>query len=109
MSHHFTREQLEKLAEGQGGSHTTSHDAPRHTTSYDAPPAPRDIPREIYDFVYSSDHPVSRADICRALGVKKASWVTTHIEALCDQGYLVRIDGIAPNGFLPMYHYTVPR
>ena len=90
----FSRAELERLAAGKGDSLSTSRQQNSLSTSYNAPPAPRNLPREIYDACYSADHALSRVEICRALGLVKAPWIIAHIEKLVGEGYLVRLDGL---------------
>lgn len=103
----YSREQLEALAstsEQERGYDTSHH--PSHINTYHAPPpAPRDIRRAIYDAVYSAGR-ASRADIAKALGVRKTPWLTAHVERLVSEGYLVKLEGIAKNG-AQMFFYEV--
>lgn len=103
----YSRAQLEVLASTreQGDSHDTSRH-PSDNVTFHPPPAPRDVRRDIYNAVYSAGRAISRADIAKALGVKKTPWLCAHVERLVDEGYLVKLTGAAPNG-ATMYFYEV--
>ncbi|HVU11266.1 MAG TPA: winged helix-turn-helix domain-containing protein, partial [Phototrophicaceae bacterium] len=95
----FTREQLEQqVAAEQGNGIDTSQDR-SHIETYSPPPAPRDVRRAIYNAVYSQGR-ANRADIAKALNVRKTPWLRDHIERLVTEGYLVKIEGVEKNGAL---------
>lgn len=105
----WTLDQLEAIvSEGQGGGNAPSRLQSGHAPSYNPPPRERDIRRSIWDFVYSADRWVSRAEIAKALSLKKTNWLTAHIERLVTEGYLVRETTIRANG-MTMIWYAVPR
>lgn len=60
----------------------------------------------IYRIVWQSGGAVSRADIAKALGVRKSSWLNGHIESLVNRGYLTRTHRLQPNGVVK-YLYTI--
>lgn len=101
----FTIAQLEKLVE-QGGGNDTSQHLNGHDTYHGAPLAPAHVRTRIYNFVAKSDGAVTRAEIAKALKVKKTPWLITSIEGLVGDGFLTRFETIRPNGVL-MYWYRV--
>ncbi len=111
----YSMQQLEALAamergedvptEPPGGSSAT-YRHPMGSATYQPPPLPRDVRRDIYNAVYSAGRAVGRAEIAKALGVKKTPWLCQHIERLVDERFLVKIVGYAPTG-ATMYFYGV--
>jgi len=93
---------LPALAGGNG----TSYDANGNVTSHKLPSFVRDYEREIYLFVATSGRAVSRAEISKALGLKKTRWLFDKIDRLVEHGYLTSSHGMWKNGVL-MYFYEV--
>lgn len=103
----FTIAELEKLVGSEGGNNT-SQDHIGNDTSHSAPLAPVHIRERIYNVCKRADGAVSRADIARALKVKKTPWLIASIEGLVGDGFLTRFETIRANGVL-MYWYEVVR
>jgi hypothetical protein len=103
--HSFTLADLERLVE-QGGGNTTSQDSHGNDTSHRTPLAPEHIRTRIFNVVSRADGAVSRADIAKALKIKKTPWLITAIEGLVGDGFLTRFETIRANGVL-MYWYEV--
>ena len=88
---------------GQGIFSAPSRDGSRHVTFSREPT----LEERIYTAVWKSGGALSRADIARALGRAKATWLNTRIEAMVSSGQLARRVGAHTNGFA-MYFYEVP-
>lgn len=88
------------------GGNGTSYDAIGNVTSHPLPSFVRDYEREIYLFVATSGGAVSRAQIAKALGLKKTRWLFDKIDRLVEHGYLTASHGMWKNGVL-MYFYEV--
>lgn len=93
---------------GESGSHVTSQDANSHVTSRDVVLAPDPIRAIIWKFAALSGRAVSRAEIAKALGRKKSSWINPHIEGLVRDHWLERTQSQRPNGVV-MFWYTARR
>lgn len=102
----YTLQDLERLV--QGGSNDTSRNQGDHDTSHQPPLAPAHIRTRIYNAVVKANGVVSRADIAKALGVKKTPWLLQSIEGLVSDGYLTRTQTIRANGVV-MFWYEVKR
>lgn len=96
----YTMAQLEALTDGYAPSRYQNG----HVTSHTAPLGTPDVRTRIYDAVIRAGGACSRADIARALGLKKTPWLLDHIERLAADGYLRRLPGAWRNGCL-MYWY----
>lgn len=88
------------------GSNGTSYDQNGNVTSHKIPSFVRDYDKEIYLFVATAGRAVSRADIAKALGLKKTPWLYGKINFLVEHGYLSSHHGIWKNGVV-MYFYEV--
>ena len=105
----FTLEDLERIvAIEQGTSHETARLQNGHETSRYRPPPERTVGQRIYDFLYKDQQWHSRADIAKALGLKKTNWLNGHIEQLVERGQLVKEMTTRPNG-AAQFWYAVPR
>ena len=93
---------------GESDSHTTSRDSRSHVASHDAELAPLHIRALIWKFVALSGGAVSRAQIAKGIGRKKAGWIDRHIESLVQEHWLDRTQSIRPNGAV-MFWYTARR
>jgi hypothetical protein len=111
----FSMQQLEALVAMERGElppeppRERGHDTYRYASginTYNPPTLPRDVRRDIYNAVYSAGGAVSRADIAKALGVKKTPWLCQHIERLVDERFLVRSTEYARNGVIK-YKYSI--
>lgn len=108
MKRQFTRAELLGL-EGQGRHATTAQDAPRHETAQEFPSV-KNIYQDIYTAVALAGEWMTRAEIARAIGYKKASWLNPKIEELVERGYLIKYVEHAENGVsLPKFYYKVAR
>jgi hypothetical protein len=97
-----------KLLVGQGREFDTSQYQNGAVTYHPLPSFPEHIRKRIYDVVCEAKGWVSRADIAKALKLKKTPWLHEHIEALVAEHYLVRSHIYRPNGVI-MYYYEVKR
>ena len=103
--HVYTIETLERLL-SEGGRDNTSQNHNGHDTSHVPPLAPAHIRSRIYRVVLDATEAVSRAQIAKALKIKKTPWLLQAIEGLVSDGYLTRSQSIRPNGVV-MYWYKV--
>lgn len=94
------------VAAGQGGGYSTSQNHNSLKTLQHAPLAPEHIRDRIYKVVGASERAVSRAEIAKALGLKKTPWLNAAIEGLVTDGYLTREHIIRSNGVV-MYYYGI--
>lgn len=105
----FTMADLERIVEiEKGGSYDTSRLQNGHETSRYLPPPERSISQRIYDYLYKDQQWHSRADIAKALGLKKTNWLNERTEQLVRDGYLVKEKTTRPNG-ASQFWYAVPR
>lgn len=103
----LTMDQLTLLV-GEGRRHDTSRDQNGHKTFSNLPSLPETIQQRIYKVVVIANGAVSRADIAKALGLKKTPWFLSALEQLCQDGCLTRSHIIRPNGSV-MFYYEVKR
>lgn len=92
----------------ESGSHTTPRDSTSHVASHDAELAPVHIRAQIWKFAALSGGVVSRAQIAKGIGRKKAGWIDRHIEQLVQDHWLDRSQSIRPNGAV-MFWYKARR
>jgi len=105
----YTLAELERLAAvGQGREHDSSRDHTGYDSSRYAPPSERTIGQRIYDFLYLNPGWHSRADIAKALNLKKTNWLNESIERLVQSGHVVKEKTTRPNGAI-MFWYAVAR
>lgn len=93
---------------GESGRHVTSHDGSSHVTSHDVVLAPDPIRAQIWKFVALSGGAVTRSQIAKGIGRKKATWINPHIEGLVKDRWLERTHTQRPNGSV-MFWYTARR
>mgnify|MGYP001310787093 CR=1 FL=1 len=92
----------------QGGGYVTSQDQSGNVTYQDAPSFPPTLEQRIWQLCHDAPRGwMTRADIARALGLKKTPWLMTKIEGLVRDGYLVRYQGTWKNG-AAQFWYGVP-
>lgn len=98
----FSITQLERLVAEQGiekgGSDDTEQTHSGITTSYNPPKLERDIRRQIYDVLHTNKNWMSRAEIAKALSLKKTEWLNNAIESLVHDGYIVKTETAKKNG-----------
>ena len=104
----YPRDETGRIWTGESDSLTTSHDSLSHETSRDAELAPMHIRAMIWKFVALSNGAVSRAQIAKGIGRKKAGWIDRHIESLVQDHWLDRSQTTRPNGVV-MFWYTARR
>ena len=104
----YPRAEDGSILTGESGSHTTARESHGHATSHDAELAPLHIRAQIWKFVALSGGAVSRAQIAKGIGRKKAGWIDRHIEQLVQEHWLDRAQSIRPNGAV-MFWYTARR
>ena len=111
----FTREQLEaRVAANHLGNTVVGQvdfspqQRPQNGTApYQPPPLKRDIQRAIYNAVYSAGEAISRREIAAAIGIKKTTWLETHIEKMVESRHLIRTT--VPHPGINKYVYEVAR
>jgi hypothetical protein len=54
----------------------------------------------IQDVCDRAGQPLTRLQIARALGLSKTPWLVAAIDRLANEGYLIRIEGRTPQGYL---------
>lgn len=101
---HIPRDESGRIAVGESGRNSTSQILFSDDTSRDVVLAPKHPREKIWEFVSLSARAVSRAEICKGCGWKKAPWLNAHIESLVKDGWLVRGHSYRPNGAV-MYWY----
>jgi hypothetical protein len=105
----FTMAQLEALsAIEQGSGVDTSQDHFDLNTSYNPPKLERGINRQIYDVLYRSADWQSRAEIAKALKLKKTGWLIAAVEQLVENGYVTKTETTRSNG-MKHFWYAVTR
>lgn len=100
------RNDLGKIAVGQGSGIATSQDQLSHDTSHAIPSFSVDVRREIYIAVMNADRAVSRAEIAKLVNRKKTPYLVEAIEDLVERGYLLREHGTWRNGTI-MFFYSI--
>lgn len=95
------------LPAGQG-SHVTTQERPQTgNVPTRLPPLKRGIQREIVLMVKHASGEVTARQIAAKLGLKKTTWLQSHLAQLVADGYLTRYaKPYRPN--LPIYYYQVP-
>lgn len=103
----YTMNDLERLAEmvGEGSRNTPSYSQSRNVPAHDFRV---DVRRDIYNAVLLARGAVTRAEIAKAIGKKKSTWLTERIEDLVRDGLLCRENAYWKNGVI-MYFYQVQR
>lgn len=106
---HIPRGQDGKISVGERASLDTSRDGLSFDTSQDAVLAPRHPRERIWEFVALSSGAVSRTQIAKGLGYKKAPWINAHIESLVADGWLERGHTIRPGGAVMFWYRAKQR
>lgn len=104
----YPRDETGRIWTGESDSHVASHESHSHVASHDAELAPLHIRAQIWKFVALSNGAVSRAQIAKGIGRKKAGWIDRHIENLVQEHWLTRSQSRRPNGAV-MFWYTARR
>lgn len=76
----------------------TTETVPAQSQPYQRKRTRRDTETAILDALYEAGRPLSRLDICRAVGRAKSPHLIAVIEALCTDGEIKRALAIGPNG-----------
>lgn len=97
-----------RIAVGERVSLGTSRDSFSHDTSHDVELAPKHPRQKIWEFAAMSGRAVSRAEIAKGLGYKKAPWLNVYIEQLVAEHWLERTHTQRPNGAV-MFWYRAKR
>lgn len=93
----------------EGGGNVPSRSSSGNVPSRSFPSFPESIERRIWDAVASAPGGwMTRADIARALGLKKTTWLNAKITQMVTDGYLVTHQGTWKNG-CAIYWYGVPQ
>jgi predicted HTH transcriptional regulator len=64
--------------------------------------------QKIWYFAAQQMRAVTRSEIAKGLGYKKAPWINAHIESLVSEGWLAKTE-LPSAGTLPTYVYTATR
>lgn len=106
---HIPRGTDGKISVGERVSSDTSRDGLNLDTSQNAELAPKHPRERIWEFVALSSGVVSRAQIAKGLGYKKAPWINAHIESLVTDGWLERGHTIRPGGVVMFWYRAKQR
>jgi hypothetical protein len=101
---HIPRSADGKISVGERTSIDTSRDAISIGTSQNVELAPKHPRERIWEFVALSGRAVSRGEIAKGLGYKKAPWINAHIESLVQDGWLERGHTIRPGGVVMFWY-----
>lgn len=109
----MTLEELERLAQLSGARPVTSHDSARtadaaasHMASYDLPRV-KSTQERIFEAVAAGNgHWVSRAEICKRMGIVKANWLNKHLAEMVTRNILRAERTKLANGS-KMYWYSI--
>lgn len=101
---HIPRDASGKISVGERERFDTSQILFGSDTSQDVVLAPKHPREKVWEFVALAGRPVSRTEIAKGCGYKKAPWINAHIEALTSEGWLIRTHSIRPSGAV-MYWY----
>lgn len=104
----FPRDDNGKIFTGESGHHVTTRESASDVTTRDSELAPEHIRVQIWKFAALSGRAVSRSEIAKALGRKKAGWIDRWIEGLVTEQWLEKNKVDRPQG-LPIYLYTARR
>lgn len=102
----LTMKQLELLV-GEGSCNEQAHTANRHVPVYEAPLRQKTTRERIYEAVAKSDGAVTRAQIAKAVGIRKSTWLCSVIEGLVSDGYLHRTQSHWVNGVVMFWYEAV--
>ena len=98
----YTMETLKLLVAGKGSRSVQECTQNRNIP---LPDFRVDIRRDIYSAVIKANRPMTRAEIAKAVGRKKTTWLTERIEACVADGLLTRSQSYWKNGVV-MYFYA---
>ena len=64
--------------------------------------------RQIFDVIMEAEKPLSRREICEAIGLKKSPHITDIIEELVTERHVIKLQDMMPNGSI-IYVYVNPK
>jgi predicted HTH transcriptional regulator len=105
---HILRDETGRIAAVESGDTRTSQHQISHSTSQDVELAEMRPRQKIWYFAAQQMRAVTRSEIAKGLGYKKAPWLNDHIESLVQEGWLIKTTLPHPGG-LPCYVYTASR
>lgn len=97
---------IELQIEREKRERLTAHDVVEHVPSHAVLLEPLTVREKIFIFVANSAREVTRAEVAKALGVKKATWIGTHLERLVNEGVFSR-RAEPYNTYFWKYYYTL--
>lgn len=102
------RDQTGRIASVESGDTGTFQHQTNPGTSQNVELAEMHPRQKIWYFAAQQMRPVTRGEIAKGLGYKKAPWLNDHIESLVTEGWLVKAALPHPGG-LPRYVYVAVR
>ena len=105
---HVVRDERGIVAAVESGSTGTYKNQISSGTSQDVELAEMRPRQKIWYFAAQQMRAVTRAEIAKGCGYKKAPWVNAHIESLVGEGWLIK-EQKEQAGPLPCYVYTATR
>ena len=105
---HVVRDERGIVAAVESGSTGTSKHQISSSTSQDVELAEMRPRQKIWYFAAQQMRAVTRAEIAKGCGYKKAPWINAHIESLVSEGWLLKEEKLS-SGPLPCYVYTATR
>lgn len=105
---HYPRGNDGSILTVESGDPRTSQNQLSSGTSQNVELAELHPRQKIWYFAAEQMRGVTRAEIAKGLGYKKAPWLNEHIESLAREGWLIKTE--KPHaGSLPCYVYTASR
>lgn len=105
---HVVRDERGIVAAVESGGTGTSQNQISHSTSQDVELAEMRPRQKIWYFAAQQMRAVTRSEIAKGCGYKKAPWINAHIESLVQEGWLLK-EELPHAGTLPCYGYTATR
>lgn len=102
------RDERGQIAAVESGSSGTSQNQISSSTSQNVELAEMRPRQKIWYFAAQQVRAVSRSEIAKGCGYKKAPWINAHIEQLVSEGWLLKHELPGP-GALPLFVYTASR
>jgi hypothetical protein len=102
------RDERGVVVTAESGNPRTSQNQISPSTSQDAELAEMRPRQKIWYFALEQMRAVTRAEIAKGCGYKKAPWINAHIESLVNEGWLIKQEKPS-SGPLPCYVYTASR
>lgn len=95
------------LLVGEGDCNEQAHTPSRDVPVYAAPLRQKTTRERIYEACVKANGAVTRAQIAKAIGIRKSTWLCSVIESLVSDGYLHRTQSHWVNGVVMFYYEAV--